>query len=194
MPPFLPAWSGGHSLPDGASLLVLGLIGTTVVPYNLFLGSGIARGQKLGDMRFGLSIAVVLGGLISMGGLVVGTAVDGPFVFAALADALALGAEVMLRAAGARAAPPPAAGPADPTAGATPPPESQAAAAETPIEKATTATTASKAKAEEKSKPTSESTTKKDKGKVPQRDKVRLAMLTLKDTLIARRSTARLHG
>jgi Mn2+/Fe2+ NRAMP family transporter len=78
------------SLPSGSSLLVLGLIGTTVVPYNLFLGSGIARGQKLGDMRFGLSIAVVLGGLISMGVLVVGTAVDGPFGFAALADALAL--------------------------------------------------------------------------------------------------------
>jgi Mn2+/Fe2+ NRAMP family transporter len=77
------------SPPAGSSLLVLGLIGTTVVPYNLFLGSGIARGQKLGDMRFGLSIAVVLGGLISMGVLVVGTAVTGEFGFGALADALA---------------------------------------------------------------------------------------------------------
>jgi Mn2+/Fe2+ NRAMP family transporter len=77
------------SLPDGSSLLVLGLIGTTVVPYNLFLGSGIAAGQKLGEMRFGLSIAVVLGGLISMGVLVVGATVTGPFGFEALADALA---------------------------------------------------------------------------------------------------------
>jgi len=75
-------------LPDGSSLLVLGLVGTTVVPYNLFLGSGIAKGQKLGEMRFGLTVAVVLGGLISMGVLVVGTAVVGEFGFGALAAAL----------------------------------------------------------------------------------------------------------
>lgn len=77
------------SLPSGSSLLVLGLIGTTVVPYNLFLGSGIARGHHLGEMRFGLTVAVVLGGLISMGVLVVGTAVAGEFSFAALSTTLA---------------------------------------------------------------------------------------------------------
>jgi manganese transport protein len=76
------------SLPAGSSLLVLGLIGTTVVPYNLFLGSGIAGGQKLSEMRFGLSVAVVLGGLISMGVLVAGTAVTGPFTFESLSAAL----------------------------------------------------------------------------------------------------------
>jgi len=76
------------TLPSGAGLLVLGLVGTTVVPYNLFLGSGLARGQKLGELRFGLSIAVVLGGLVSMGIVVVGTAVEGPFSFEALADVL----------------------------------------------------------------------------------------------------------
>jgi Mn2+/Fe2+ NRAMP family transporter len=75
-------------LPPGSSLLVLGLIGTTVVPYNLFLGSGIARGQKLDELRFGLTVAVVLGGLISMAVLVVGTAVDPPLAFDALAEAL----------------------------------------------------------------------------------------------------------
>jgi Mn2+/Fe2+ NRAMP family transporter len=80
---FVPA------LPVGSSLLVLGLIGTTVVPYNLFLGSGIAAGQKLGELRWGLAIAVVLGGVISMGIVVVGTAVVGPFSFEALAEALA---------------------------------------------------------------------------------------------------------
>jgi Mn2+/Fe2+ NRAMP family transporter len=69
------------TLPHGSSLLVLGLIGTTVVPYNLFLGSGIATGQKLGELRWGLSVAVVLGGIISMGILIVGTAVSGPFSF-----------------------------------------------------------------------------------------------------------------
>jgi Mn2+/Fe2+ NRAMP family transporter len=78
------------SLPNGSSLLVLGLIGTTVVPYNLFLGSGIATGQKLHELRFGLTIAVLLGGVISMAVLIVGTAVDGEFGFAALADALSL--------------------------------------------------------------------------------------------------------
>jgi len=77
---FVPA------MPKGASLLVLGLIGTTVVPYNLFLGSGIALGQRLRDVRIGLSVAVVLGGIISMGILVVGTTVTGDFSFAALAD------------------------------------------------------------------------------------------------------------
>ncbi len=77
-------------LPSGSPLLVMGLIGTTVVPYNLFLGSGIARGQTLDELRFGLSVAVVLGGLISMGVLVVGTAVEPPLAFDALGHALRL--------------------------------------------------------------------------------------------------------
>ncbi len=75
-------------LPPGSPLLVMGLIGTTVVPYNLFLGSGIARGQKLGELRFGLTVAIVLGGVISMAVLVVGTAVDPPLAFDALGRAL----------------------------------------------------------------------------------------------------------
>jgi manganese transport protein len=77
------------TVPTGAGLLVLGLVGTTVVPYNLFLGSGLARGQELRDVRFGLSIAVILGGLVSMGIVVVGTAVEGAFSFEALAGVLA---------------------------------------------------------------------------------------------------------
>ena len=76
------------ALPRGSGLLVLGLIGTTVVPYNLFLGSGMARGQKLPELRFGLAVSVLLGGLISMGVLVVGVAVRGDFSFAALAAVL----------------------------------------------------------------------------------------------------------
>jgi Mn2+/Fe2+ NRAMP family transporter len=75
-------------LPQGSGLLVLGLVGTTVVPYNLFLGSGLARGQRLGELRFGLSIAILLGGVVSMGIVVVGRAVDGPFDYAALAAVL----------------------------------------------------------------------------------------------------------
>ncbi len=76
------------SLPPGSPFLVMALIGTTVVPYNLFLGSGIARGQTLGELRFGLGVAIVLGGLISMAVLVVGTAVDPPLAFDALSRAL----------------------------------------------------------------------------------------------------------
>lgn len=77
------------TLPSGAGLLALGLVGTTVVPYNLFLGSGVARGQTLGELRFGLAVAILLGGLISMGVLVVGAAVDGPFELAAVGEVLA---------------------------------------------------------------------------------------------------------
>lgn len=76
------------SVPVGAGLLVLGLVGTTVVPYNLFLGSGMARGQSLTEIRFGLSVAVLLGGVISMGIVVVGAQVGGPFSFEAVAAAL----------------------------------------------------------------------------------------------------------
>jgi Mn2+/Fe2+ NRAMP family transporter len=76
------------STPPGAGLLVLGLVGTTVVPYNLFLGSGLAAGQRLPEIRFGLAVAVVLGGLISMGVLVVGAAMAGPFAFDAVAATL----------------------------------------------------------------------------------------------------------
>ena len=76
------------SMPSGSSLLVIGLVGTTVVPYNLFLGSGIAGNQSLKDLRIGLSVAVIFGGIISMGVLVVGTSVSGTFSFDALADTL----------------------------------------------------------------------------------------------------------
>ncbi len=76
------------SQPAGAGLLVLGLVGTTVVPYNLFLGSGLASGQRLSEIRFGLGVAVILGGVISMGIVVVGTAVPGEFSYAAVAAAL----------------------------------------------------------------------------------------------------------
>ena len=76
------------SMPTGSSLLVIGLIGTTIVPYNLFLASGISPEQGIKEMRQGIALAVVIGGLISMAILVAGTQVSGDFSFAALADAL----------------------------------------------------------------------------------------------------------
>ena len=64
--------------PDGSSsvFLIIALIGTTVIPYDLFLGSGaLNKKQSIKDMRFGLSFAVILGGIISMSVMGVGNAV-----------------------------------------------------------------------------------------------------------------------
>ena len=65
-------------IPDvpGAGILILGIIGTTVVPYDLFLGSGIVdKTQTMKDARIGLSIAIILGGLISMSIMTVGSSI-----------------------------------------------------------------------------------------------------------------------
>jgi Mn2+/Fe2+ NRAMP family transporter len=76
------------SIPPGGDMLTLALVGTTVVPYNLFLGSGLARGESLPMARFGISVAVVLGGVISVAVLVAGSAVEGTFGFPQLAAVL----------------------------------------------------------------------------------------------------------
>lgn len=75
-------------IPQGAELLTLGLIGTTVVPYNLFLGSRLAKSQEISTMRRGLTFSVILGGLISISLIVIGSKVEGPFSFAGVSDAL----------------------------------------------------------------------------------------------------------
>jgi Mn2+/Fe2+ NRAMP family transporter len=76
------------ALPQDSEWLVIALIGTTIVPYNLFLGSGLPHRQRLGDMRIGLAVAVVLGGIISVAILVVGTQVAGPFSMNGLSEAI----------------------------------------------------------------------------------------------------------
>lgn len=74
---------------EGAGLLILGLIGTTVVPYDLFLGSGVLnKKQAISEMRFGLSVAVILGGIISMAIMTVGTVIETEFTYETLAQAL----------------------------------------------------------------------------------------------------------
>ncbi|MBL6444991.1 Nramp family divalent metal transporter [Fulvivirga sp. 29W222] len=73
------------TIPDGSEWLVLGLIGTTIVPYNLFLGSGLSKGQAIGTMRFGLSVSIVLGGLVSIAILVAGAQINGEMSFYNLA-------------------------------------------------------------------------------------------------------------
>ena len=81
---FIPSFPGIQ-----AGMLVLALIGTTIVPYNLFLGSGLSKaGQSLKDMRFGLTVAIVLGGIFSMAVLIAGSAITGEFSFEALSGVL----------------------------------------------------------------------------------------------------------
>lgn len=78
------------SFPEGNTLIALGLVGTTIVPYNIFLGSGLAKGQSLGFMRFGLVLAILIGGVISVAIVLTGTAVSGTFSFEQLASSLAM--------------------------------------------------------------------------------------------------------
>ncbi len=87
-------------MPSGSILLILGLIGTTVVPYNLFLGSALAKDNDLGEMRWGLALAIGGGGLISIGVLIVGSALGGGLQYdqlaAVLVKRLGSGAEASL--------------------------------------------------------------------------------------------------
>lgn len=76
------------TIPSGSEILVLGLIGTTVVPYNIFLGSGLKHTQNLSEMKASMLIAIGLGGFISITILLTGTAISGLFTFEALAIAL----------------------------------------------------------------------------------------------------------
>ena len=69
------------TIPDSSSLLVIGLIGTTIVPYNLFMGSGLSKNKDLRSTRFGLISAILLGGLITIFIIITGTLVLGEFNF-----------------------------------------------------------------------------------------------------------------
>lgn len=59
------------SLPGGSALLALGLVGTTVVPYNLFLHAAAVREKwsgegGLAEARLDLVVSIAAGGLVSM--------------------------------------------------------------------------------------------------------------------------------
>jgi manganese transport protein len=68
-------------IPDKSGTLLIALIGTTIVPYNLFLGAGIRHQQTIWEMRWGIGIAVLMGGLISIFILLAGQLLQGPFSF-----------------------------------------------------------------------------------------------------------------
>ena len=55
----------------------------------MFLGSGVLdKKQAISEMRFGLSVAVILGGVISMAIMTVGTVITTEFTYEALSQAL----------------------------------------------------------------------------------------------------------
>ena len=72
------------TLPLGSAIIIVGLIGTTIVPYNLFLSSGISQGQDVREMRIGLVPAILLGGIIYVAIMVVGATITGSFSFESL--------------------------------------------------------------------------------------------------------------
>ncbi len=69
------------TIPEGGLLMVIGLIGTTIVPYNLFLHASIVNEKwdkpSLSDSRWDTIISIGLGGMVSMSIIVCGAAIGG---------------------------------------------------------------------------------------------------------------------
>lgn len=78
------------NLPSGSSILVIGLIGTTIVPYNLFLGSGLSHNKELRSTRFGLITSILIGGLITIFIMMTGTLVQSNFNFRSVSSTIQL--------------------------------------------------------------------------------------------------------
>ncbi len=69
------------SAPTGSTLIIIGLIGTTVVPYNLFLHVSLVKEKwkntkDLGMARKDLLLSILLGGLVSMAIIVSAAAIQ----------------------------------------------------------------------------------------------------------------------
>jgi Mn2+/Fe2+ NRAMP family transporter len=75
-------------IPPGSEMIVLGLIGTTIVPYNIFIGAGISKGQTVPLMRVGLSISVAIGGAITAAILMAGLSIKDFNSFGEIATAM----------------------------------------------------------------------------------------------------------
>lgn len=76
-------------IPTGSELIVLGLIGTTIVPYNIFIGAGISKGQTIPLMRLGLGVSVAIGGAITAAILIAGISISSFNSFQEIANAMA---------------------------------------------------------------------------------------------------------
>lgn len=83
------------SIPPSSGTLLIGLVGTTIVPYNLFLASGMKISQSLSEMRWGIIIAVLLGGMISIAILISGILVTGSFSYQAVFQAIKIKAGLL---------------------------------------------------------------------------------------------------
>lgn len=77
-------WKGMFrpSIPNDSLLTIIGLIGTTVVPYNLFLHASLVKekwrgAQDLAAVRKDLYISILLGGAVSMAIVIVATNAQG---------------------------------------------------------------------------------------------------------------------
>ena len=72
------------SIPEGQSLVLVSIIGTTVVPYNLFLYSYLVNnnysGKSLKDIRVDLIKSVFIGGVISFSVIVVAASKEGTLI------------------------------------------------------------------------------------------------------------------
>lgn len=75
-------------LPVESEWIALALIGTTIVPYNIFMGSAISKGNTISLMRIGLTVSVVIGGIITACILLAGTVAGAFTSFPALAEIL----------------------------------------------------------------------------------------------------------
>ncbi|MBL0113748.1 MAG: Nramp family divalent metal transporter [Saprospiraceae bacterium] len=75
-------------IPTSGGSLIIALIGTTIVPYNLFLASGLKFDQSIFQMRLGLVLAIGLGGLISIAILLSSVSVHGTFSYQSMYEAI----------------------------------------------------------------------------------------------------------
>lgn len=70
------------SFPENSLLTIIGLIGTTVVPYNLFLHASLVKEKwkRQSDLKFARKdtfISIILGGIVSMAIIIAATAING---------------------------------------------------------------------------------------------------------------------
>lgn len=70
------------TIPENNILLIIGLIGTTVVPYNLFLHASLVKEkwktkEELSTARKDTFISIILGGIVSMAIIIAATATTG---------------------------------------------------------------------------------------------------------------------
>ena len=85
------AWPGVYPYRPVANVetdVILGLLGTTIVPYNFFLAAGLGAGGELRDMRRGLLLSFGVGLLVTASIVIVGITASGFVSFEDLAVSL----------------------------------------------------------------------------------------------------------